>query len=96
MANIVIYYNSNKGENTQQAVEQVNNIIHQLEKHHVISGVYIDNFDQSIELMDLLNSPLKRLDYIYINKPIKNEFDKELIYQLSKTEHFKLRYFNEI
>ena len=46
--------------------------------------------------MELLNSPLSEIDYIFTNKPIVNEFDKELIIQLSRTEKFEIRYFDEM
>jgi len=96
VANVVIYYNSDRDESTEQAVHRVNKLIQQLETHHVILGVFLDTYNQSTELMELLNSPLSELDLIYTNKPIENEFDKELIFQLSKTERFEIQYFNEI
>ncbi|MED3653984.1 hypothetical protein P4489_06530 [Heyndrickxia sporothermodurans] len=96
MANVAIYYQKNKEESTEQAVLHVNELIQQLETHHVIKGVFLDTFNQSIELMELLNSPLSELDYIYLNKPLENEFDNELINQLTRTEQFEIRYFNRV
>ncbi|MGM0974786.1 MAG: hypothetical protein ACQEW2_17805 [Bacillota bacterium] len=95
MANIAIYYQKNKNENTEQSVLRVNNLINQLENHHTVRGVFLDNYNSSTELMEFLNSPLSELDYIYINKPFDNEFDKELIIQLSRAEKFKIKYFDE-
>ena len=43
-----------------------------------------------------MDSPLEEIDYIYMNICINNEFDNELINQLSKTEHFEIKYFKEI
>jgi len=96
VANVAIYYQKNKEESTEQAVLHVNELIQQLETHHVIKGVFLDTFNQSIELMELLNSPLSELDYIYLNKPLENEFDNELINQLTRTEQFEIRYFNRV
>ncbi|TFB21463.1 hypothetical protein E3U55_09130 [Filobacillus milosensis] len=96
MANIAIYYQKNSNESTEQAVLRVNELIKQLETLHIIKGVFLDNFGQSTELMDLLNSPLSVIDYMYINKPLENEFDNELIDQLKRTEQFQVRYFSEI
>ncbi|UHA60910.1 hypothetical protein KDJ21_004180 [Metabacillus litoralis] len=96
MANVAIYYQKNKEESTEQAVLHVNELIQQLETHHVIKGIFLDTFNQSIELMELLNSPLSELDYIYLNKPLENEFDNELINQLTRTEKFEIRYFNRV
>ncbi|MBL5833150.1 hypothetical protein [Niallia sp. RD1] len=96
VANVFIYYNSDQSESTEQAVHRVNELIHNLEIHHVILGVFLDFFNQSTELMELLNSPLSEIDYIFTNKPIVNEFDKELIIQLSRTEKFEIRYFDEM
>jgi len=96
VANVAIYYQKNKEESTEQAVLHVNELIQQLETHHVIKGIFLDTFNQSIELMELLNSPLSELDYIYLNKPLENEFDNELINQLTRTEKFEIRYFNRV
>lgn len=96
VANVAIYYQTNKEESTEQAVLHINELIKQLETHHVIKGVFLDTFNQSIELMELLNSPLSELDYIYLNKPLENEFDNVLIIQLTRTEQFEIRYFSQV
>jgi DUF1009 family protein len=90
VSNVVIYYNCGQGESIEKAVSRVNELIQYLETHHVIKGVFLDNFNDSNELMDLLNSPLTEIDIIYIDKPIDNEFDNELINQLSRTEQFEI------
>lgn len=96
MANVAIYYSSNYGENMEQAVLRINNLLTQLESTNVVLGVFIDTFNQSSELMELLSSPLSEIEYLYTNKPIINEFDKELLYQLSLREQFETKYFDEI
>lgn len=93
---IAIYYQKDESEAAEQAISQINELIRLLEVHHTIKGVFIDRHNESLELMELLNSPLSEIDYIYINKPIENDFDRELITQLSKNEHFKIRNYNEI
>ena len=90
VANVAIYYQQLKEEDLAQAVDNVIRLIQQLETLHVIKGVFLDNFNESTELMDLLNSPLSEIDIIYINKPIINEFDNALISQLSRTEKFQI------
>lgn len=92
MSNVVIYYKKEQ-ESTDQAVLRVNELIQCLETHHTIKGVFLENENESIELMDLLNSPLSEIDYIYMNKPVEDDFDKELLSQLSSREQFKIRYF---
>jgi hypothetical protein len=96
VANVVIYYNKDYDESTEQAVLRVNELIQQIETLHVVKGVYIELLNQSSELMDLLNSPLSEIDIFYINKPIDNEFDNDLINQLSRAEQFEIKYFDKI
>lgn len=93
VANIVIYYCLYNGESVTKSVESVNTLINQLETQHTIKGVYIDNFNESNQLHELLNSPLGEVDYFYLNKPLLDEFDSQLINQLSKAEHFKVKYY---
>lgn len=95
MANVVIYYRKDESETPEHAVSRVNELIEKLETHHTIFGVFIDRYNESNELMELLDSPLEEIDYIYMNECINNEFDKELISQLSSTLHFEIRFFNE-
>ncbi|SOC08360.1 hypothetical protein SAMN05880501_10567 [Ureibacillus xyleni] len=93
---IAIYYQKSENEIAEMAINHINELIQLLETHHTVKGVFIDRYNESIELMELLNSPLSEIDYIYINKPIENDFDRALIQQLLRTEHFKIKYFNEI
>ena len=80
----------NHNENTEQAVPRVNELIAKLETHLAIKGVFMDSFDSSNELMEMLNLPLSEIDYIYM-KEIEDEFDNELINHLSRTEHFEIK-----
>lgn len=93
---IAIYYHKSEKETSELAVSRINELIQLLEVHHIIKGVFIDRHNEGIELMELLNSPVSELDYIYFNKPLENDFDRELVKQLLKTEHFRIKYFNEI
>lgn len=95
VANIAIYYQKNENESSEQVIILVKKLIQLLEVHHTIKGVFIDRNNESIELMDLINSRLTEIDYIYMNKPINNDFDKELINQLLLTEKFKIKFFDE-
>lgn len=91
MANAVIYYKMDNEESTEQAVLRVNGLIEKLQTNHTVVGVFMDLSDSSTELMDLLNSPLEEIDYLYINKEIDDEFDSTLISELSRREHFEVR-----
>lgn len=93
MANVVIYYQKDENESSKHAILCIEKLIKQLEYQHTIKGVFVERKNESIQLMDLISSPLSIIDYIYINKPIKNEFDRELMKQLLRTENFKLKYF---
>ncbi|KMY44030.1 hypothetical protein AC622_07005 [Bacillus sp. FJAT-27916] len=96
MANVAIYYQKYEEQDTEQAVFKVNKLIKRLETLHVIKGVFLDNYNESSELLELLNSSLSDLDYLFLNKPLENEFDSQLFDQLSKTEKFEIKYFNEV
>ncbi|KON84840.1 hypothetical protein AF331_12570 [Rossellomorea marisflavi] len=93
MANVAIYYQQAEEENPDEAVLIVKELIKKIRDKHKIMKVFIDNFGEDFEFMELLNSPLLELDYIYINKPINNDFDRQLLDQLKKTEKFEVVYF---
>lgn len=96
MVNIAIYYQKCEQETSVDAVNRINEFIQVLEDQHTIKGVFIDRQGESNALMELLSSPLSEIECIYINKPFENEFDSELVYQLVRTENFKIKYFDEI
>ena len=90
MANVVIYYQLEKGEETTFAVNKVTNIIKRLEKKHTIYGVFLEEYDNSFQFYELLEISLSKIDYVYLNKPLKNEFDLDILNQLSKNEKFEI------
>ncbi|KYG28196.1 hypothetical protein AZF04_09860 [Alkalihalobacillus trypoxylicola] len=96
MVNIAIYYQKSEQETSEDSVNRINELIQVLEEPHTIKGVFIDRQVESNALIELLSSPLSQIEFIYINKPFKNEFDSELVHQLARTENFKIKYFDEI
>ncbi|HDR7276606.1 TPA: hypothetical protein QCX06_004188 [Bacillus paranthracis] len=93
MENVVIYYQQKQNEPTEQAIHYINTLIKRLENHFFIKGVYIDQFENRNEFIDLLQSPLSEINYIYLEQEITDEFDKQMLNELSKTENFKIKYF---
>lgn len=93
---IAIYYKKSENEASEQAIALINELIHFLEVQHEIKGVFIDVHSESTEFIELINAPLSTIDCMYINKPIEDDFDRQLIEQLSKSENFELKYFNEV
>ncbi|MCA1063876.1 hypothetical protein QTG56_01440 [Rossellomorea sp. AcN35-11] len=96
MGNVVIYYCADLNERTEQAISNVNSMVKKIERDHVLLGVFIDSYDKSTELMELISSPLEKLDILFLNRPVENEFDTELISQLGRADHFKIKIFNQI
>lgn len=96
VANIVIYYQEKEHESTESAIKYINKVIEQVEEQYVIKGVFIDRFNRKDELTELIHSRLNELDFLLLEKPLEDDFDKQLFYQLAKTEKFKFIYFNEI
>jgi hypothetical protein len=94
--NVVIYYRLKKNEKIETVVEQINILIHQLEKHHLIKGVFIDEYEDRTEFNEMVSYPLSEIDYIVMGNLIEDEFDNLLINELSKSENFNIRRFKEI
>lgn len=95
MGNLVIYYQKKECENTDHAVQYVNELIDKLEKHHSVKGVFLDEYDSKSELIELFNSSLSLIDYVYIEESFNDNFDNDLINQLAKAENFKIKYFHQ-
>jgi hypothetical protein len=96
MLKVGIYYRQKEYENVEKSVKTVKEILGQLEKTHRIIGVFLDSFNDRTELNELLNFPLNELDILYVNHSFDDEFDTELLIQLSKAEKFVVRYIEEL
>jgi pantothenate kinase len=96
VANVVIYYQTKETEKTEEAIEFINNLIQQLETNYVIKGVFIDNLNERNEFYELLNSPLNEIDIIFLEKPLEDEFDKKLLFEVAKMENIHIKYFGQI
>ena len=93
---IGIYYRQEEYENIDKSVKKVKKIIEKVEKTHNIIGVFLDSFNDRTEFNELLNSPMNELDILYVNHFFEDEFDRELLFQLSKAEQFAVHYIEEI
>jgi hypothetical protein len=96
VGNVVIYYCADINESTDQAISNISSMVNKIERNHVLLGVFIDSFGKSTELMEFTTSSLEEIDILYLNKPIDNEFDSELILQLGRADHFKIKFFDEM
>jgi hypothetical protein len=95
LANAAVYYQLTHEETIEQAIENVNKLIHCLESRYVIRGVFLDSFNERSELHELINSYIPKIDILYLNKPISDDFDHQLIYELARTDKFEIKYFFE-
>ncbi|MDG0032694.1 hypothetical protein MMB68_24405 [Priestia sp. Y58] len=96
MANVAIYYQQKEHEALEEAIKYVNMFIERIQSLHTIKGVFMDNCGERSRLTDLIDAPLSEIDCIYMEKPFNDEFDSQLINQLSRSEKFELKYFDEI
>ncbi|ATH94645.1 hypothetical protein [Bacillus glycinifermentans] len=96
MTNIVIYYRRKKEESVEKSVENVNKLIQYFENFYTIKGIFLDDHDDRNQFNELLNFPLKEIDILYTNHYFDDEFDNQLINQLSKAEHFSVKYIDNI
>jgi hypothetical protein len=96
VANVVIYYQQEENECIEKTIKNINSIIKKLEFQNKIKGVFIDRFGERLEFGELINSPISQIDYIFLNKPLEDDFDNQLLNELARTENFKLFYFSEI
>jgi hypothetical protein len=96
MLKAAIYYRQQEYESIEKSVEIVKKVINKIEKTQNIVGVFMDSFNDRAELFELFNSPMSELDILYIIHSLEDEFDSELIMQLSKTEQFAVKYIEDI
>jgi hypothetical protein len=93
VAKVVIYYRKSVNEKNEQTVKRINKFIQSISSQHKIKGVLIDNYSESNAFLELVESQLNDIDVIYINQMINNEFEKELLNQLSNTDKFSIKLF---
>lgn len=96
MPNIVIYYHQQEDETVDNSIERINKIILYLETSHSIKGVFLDSYNDRNQLNELLNSPLKEIDILFTNLLFNDDFDSQLINQLSALENFIVKHLDEI
>lgn len=94
MANIAIYYKMNEEDKTTEVVEEINQFIELID--YEISGVYIDDVNSIDELMKLTHQDLTRINILFVNRILENDFDTKLLLELAKNFNFELKYFEEI
>jgi len=97
MQKAVIYYRQKKNENEDSSIRNLKKIVKHLESiTYKIYGVYIDIHEDQHQLNELLNSPLKEIDILYTNHSFDDDFDNQLIKQLSKAEGFIVKYLDDL
>ncbi|WP_088034863.1 hypothetical protein [Evansella clarkii] len=96
MGNIVIYYRLSKNESTLDAVSNVNSVTEKLNLHYTIKGVFMDDHHSNEQLTELFDKKLISIKYLFINKPIEDEFDYKMLQELAKAESFDVKYFSEL
>ena len=94
MSNVAIYYVLEQEQEYEEAVLEIETVINKINMN--IKGVYIDNNMKNHEFLKLLNEDLSSIELMLLNKDIENEFDRALINELSRTENFEIKYFNEL
>ncbi|PLR75732.1 hypothetical protein CU633_19405 [Bacillus sp. V3-13] len=96
MENVIIYYQQKRNESTENAIIFIDSLIKNIKTRYNIKGVYIDNFENQNELLELLQSPLADIDYIYLDELPHDEFNWKLINQLARSEGFTIKFFSDI
>lgn len=92
MTNVAIYYKMSSIQQSQKVIKEIKEKI--LDIDAVIVGVYVDNFDEDTNFNQMIAYNLSNIDYLYINKPLSDDFDRQLIKELSRANHFEIIYFN--
>jgi hypothetical protein len=64
-----------------------------MEENHNIRGVFLETFNDRSELANLINSNLAKIDLLYLNNPIADEFYHRLLHEISRTEGFTIEFF---
>jgi len=92
----LIYYQSQKNEHIEQIIKNINILIAKLEFNYSIKGVFIDNYNERTELTELLSLDLTNIDLLITNRSLIDEFDRQLIIELSRSENFELKFFHDV
>ncbi|GGJ59942.1 TPP-dependent 2-oxoacid decarboxylase [Anoxybacillus voinovskiensis] len=95
MATIAIYYQMKEKQQTEEAIEIINRFIRQLQTEHVIKGVFIDRYAERNEFYELLHSASSKINILFLEKPVEDEFDKKLLLAVIQTENIQVKYFSE-
>ncbi|WP_066325911.1 hypothetical protein [Anoxybacteroides amylolyticum] len=96
MTTIAIYYQMKENQQIEEAIEIINVFIRQLKTEHVIKGVFIDQYGERNEFYELLHSASSKINILFLEKPLEDEFDKKLLLAVAKTENVQVRYFGEL
>ncbi|MFD2706609.1 hypothetical protein [Salibacterium lacus] len=94
MYNTILYYQMNQGQSSETIIpymEQVISKIKELPAH--IHGVFIDAPDEYKEFEELIDKPLKHIDYIYLNRQLKDPFYHTMLEQVLINESVCTKYF---
>lgn len=94
MQKAVIYYQLEPSLEMQRAIEHINSLIEKIEDE--IIGVFVElpNTDES--LLNMINHDLSVISCLYINKMPNDEFNQQLLKELSRQEGFAVKYLHEL
>lgn len=93
MKNVAIYYKLQKNEDIEHSIQKINQLIEKLNPKHRILGVFIEANKENKKFMELINSPLSDLNFLYMNSLPDDEFDYKLLKELARAEQFEIRGF---
>ncbi|MCZ0754538.1 hypothetical protein [Anoxybacillus sp. J5B_2022] len=96
MATIAIYYQMKVNQKIEEVIAFINDFIRQLETDNVIKGVFIDQYAERSEFYELLHSSSNKIDIIFLEKPLEDEFDEKLLLEIAKIENIQIKYFSEL
>ncbi|OXS74240.1 hypothetical protein [Domibacillus enclensis] len=93
MHKAVIYCQLEPDQLVEKEVEHIQAFIEKVDAD--IMGVFIDSHDSNDELMNMANQDLSVVSFLYLNKPLADEFDYKLLQELARQEQFEILYFDE-
>lgn len=94
MQKAIIYCQLDPDRTLEKEVERIKAFITKIDADML--GVFIDPHDNNDELMNMTKLDLSVISFLYINKPLVDEFAHKLLQELSRQDKFKIHYFHEL
>ncbi|WBL15117.1 hypothetical protein [Sutcliffiella sp. NC1] len=93
MEHAVVYLRQRKGETTESLLSSADIYLSNVKNNYLIKDIIFDSFMDRSQLDNFINTITKGFDVLIVDHYFEDEFDLNMINEISRIENFRIKYF---